>query len=97
MLEQKLYLSVYEPIATFVWWGMDNRPPFGEGVEQGGRMLFPVTVLHIRHNLFAGTETQSLSVYKPIANRIWGCPPIWLRGLSRGSGVAPRESPPYYA
>ena len=31
-------------------------------------MLYPVKVLHIRHNLFIGSET--LSVYEPIAIHI---------------------------
>jgi len=55
-------------------------------------------LLHIRYNLFAGTEMLSLSVYESIpkeilhgVNRL----PIWGRGRARGSGVATCESPPY--
>ena len=33
-------------------------------------MWYPVKVLHIMYNLFAGTETLSLSVYEPIAIHI---------------------------
>ena len=44
-------------------------------------VLVPVKVLHIRHNVFAGTETISLPVYEPIAIRVlWGWrdhPPYW--------------------
>ena len=55
-------------------------------------------VLHIRYNLFAGTEMLSLSVYESIAKEILhggNVPQFWVRGRARGSGVAPRESPPY--
>ena len=40
-----------------------GRTPFGRGVELGGWILYPATVLYNRHNLFAGTETLILSVY----------------------------------
>jgi hypothetical protein len=57
---------------------------------------YPVKLLHIRYNLFAGTEMLSLRLR---ANRnknlVWGRPPIWERGRVRGSGVVPREAPPY--
>ena len=43
-------------------------------------MWYHVKVLHITHNLFAGTDTLSLSVYEPIAMRVlWegeGRPPF---------------------
>ena len=89
-------------------------------------MRYPMKLLHIRYNLFAGTEMLSLFVYESIAkemlmgnrgtprkspivgkicfrlrvnrkrNFAWGNrPPIWGGGRARGSGVAPRESPPY--
>ena len=49
-------------------WG---RPPIWErGVELGGRVLYPVKLLHIKYNLFAGTEMLSLSAYEPIAIHI---------------------------
>jgi hypothetical protein len=48
-------------------------PPFAGGLELGGRVWETVKVLHIKHNLFAGTETLPLSIYKPIAIRVlWG-------------------------
>ena len=40
---------------------------FDRGVELGGRVWYPVKLLHISYNLFAGTEMLSLSVYEPIA------------------------------
>ena len=33
-------------------------------------MWYPVKLLHIGYNLFAGTEMLSLSVYEPIAMQI---------------------------
>jgi len=57
-----------------------------------------VKFLHIKHNLFAGNETLSLSAYDLIAVSAWGTvPPIWGRGLVRGSSVVRRESSPYWA
>ena len=54
-------------------------------------------VLRIRSNLFAGTETLSLSVNEPIAktNFEWGDRPpnFGGRGCVRGSNVVPRKSP----
>ena len=35
-----------------------------------GRVWYPVKLLHISYNLFAGTEMPSLSVYEPIAIHI---------------------------
>ena len=61
-------------------------------------MWYYLNVLHIRYNLFPGTETLSLSVYEPIAMQILlgGTVPKFGRGGSvRGSGVVPLESPPY--
>ena len=55
-------------------------------------------LLHIRYNLFAGTEMLSLSVYESIAKEILHggtVPQFWGGGRARGSSVAPRESPPY--
>ena len=66
---ETLSLSIYEPIAMQILLG-GIVPEFGEGVELGGRVWYPVKVLHIRSNLFAGTETLSLSVYEPIAIQI---------------------------
>ena len=42
----------------------------GEGVELEGRVRYPVKLLHIRYNLFAGNEMLFLSVYEPIAIHI---------------------------
>ena len=63
-------------------WGV---PQFGRGVELGGRLWYRVKVLGIRYNMFAGTETLSLSVYEPIAMHILlggTVPPIWEREQS---------------
>ena len=57
-------------------------PQFGVGVELGGRVWYPVKLLQIRYNLFAGTEKLSLSVYESIAMQfVLGgtVPPIWKR------------------
>ena len=45
-------------------------PNLGEEVELGGRVWYPVKLLHVSYNLFAGTEMLSLSVYDPIAIQI---------------------------
>jgi hypothetical protein len=61
----------------------DRSPICGEGVEIGGRVCYPLKVLCSRYNLFAGTETLSLSVYEPIEMQMfaWGDrPPIFVRG-----------------
>ena len=61
-----------------------------------GRVWYSVKLLHIGYNLFAGTEMLSLSV--PIAIHILlggDRPPILGRGRASGSGVVPRETPPY--
>ena len=58
-------------------------------------MLVHVKVIHIRHNLFTGTETLTLSFYEPIAmHLLWGVggSPIWEEGVELGeSGVVPCE------
>ena len=51
---EMLSLSVYEPIAIEILLG--DRPPFGRGVELGRWLWYPVKLLHISCNLFAGTE-----------------------------------------
>ena len=61
-------------------------------------MWHPAKVLRIRSNLFAGTETLSLSVNEPIAKQILvggTVPQFGGGGRARGSGVALRESSPY--
>ena len=53
-------------------------------------MCYTVKVLCIRCNLFAGTETLSLSVYVPIAKAIWlGGPSskFWGKGVEIGGRV----------
>ena len=64
-----LSLSVYEPIAIHMLL-VRPSPNFGEWVELGGRLWYPVKLLHIRYNLFAETEMLSVSVYKPITKQI---------------------------
>ena len=51
---ETLSLSVYEPITTHILLG-GTVPKFGEGVELGGRVCYPLKVLCGRYNLFAGT------------------------------------------
>ena len=66
-------------------WG--TVPQFGGGVELGGRVWYPVKLIHNRYNLFAGTETLSLSVNEPIAKQIFSggtVPPIWVEGVELG-------------
>ena len=78
--------------------GPSPRTHFGIGAELGGQVWYPLKVLHINHHLFAVTETISLSVYEPIAICVlWRdrAPPSGGRDGVRGSGVIPRESPPY--
>ena len=60
--------------------------------------MIPVKVLHIRYNLFAGTEMLSLSIYEPIALQILlggTVPQFGGGGRAKGLGVVPRETPPY--
>ena len=93
---EMLSLTVYELIAIQILLG--SVPQFGRWVELGGRVWYPVKLLHISYNLFAGIDMLSLSVYEPIAIQILlggDRPPIWPRGGVRGSGVVPRETPPY--
>src|SRR5208282_3235184 len=65
----------------------------GEGVELRGHVWHPVKVLRIRSNLFAGTETLSLSVNEPIARQILSGgpspPQFGGGGQARGACVAP--------
>jgi hypothetical protein len=58
-----LSLSVYEPIAVQIVLGEEGVIQFGRGIELEGRVLYPVKLLHIRYNLFAGTEMLSLSPF----------------------------------
>ena len=63
-------------------------------------MWYRVKVLRIRYNLFAETDTLSLSVYEPIAIKIsvgGPSPNFWGRGKVRGSSVIHRESPSCWA
>ena len=79
---EMLSLSVYEPIVMQILL-RGTFPEFEEGVELGGRVCYPLKVLHIRYNLFAGTEMLSLSVYEPIAIQILigELPPICGEGV----------------
>ena len=54
--------------------GFVGAYPIWERVELEDRVWYHVTVLHIRHNLSAGTEALSLSVYEPIAKRVLSFP-----------------------
>ena len=76
---------------------LGDRPTIWGGVELRGRVWYPVKVLLIRYNLFAGTEMLSLSVYEPIAIQILlgDRSPILGIGLSWWSSELPVESPPY--
>ena len=64
-------------------------PQFGQGVELGRWVWYPVKLLHICYNLFAGTEMLSLTVYEPIAIQILlgNRPPIWGEGVELGGRV----------
>ena len=66
---EMLSLSVCEPIAIQMLLG-GTVNEFVRGVELGGRVWYPVKLLHISYNWFAGTEMLSLSVYEPIAIHI---------------------------
>ena len=76
---------VYEPYALQILLG-GTVPQFGRGVELGGRVWYPVKLLHISYNLFAGTEMLYLSVYEPIAIQILpgGTVPQFGRGVEIG-------------
>ena len=89
MLEPKRYLSPFASQSQYKTLLGGTSPNFGEEVELGRRVWYPVNVLHIMYNLFAGTETLSLSVYEPIAFAIhilFGGPSLNLgvRGGVRG-------------
>ena len=66
---EMLSLSAYEPIAIQMFaWGY--RPQFVGRVELGGRVWYPVKLLHIMYNLYGETEKLSRSVYELIAIQI---------------------------
>ena len=69
-----LSLSVYEPIAIHILL-RGTVPQFDRGVELGRWVWYPVKLLHISYNLFAGTEMIS---HRLRANRntnfAWGEP-----------------------
>ena len=57
------------------------HPIWGRGFVLGGRVWYPVIVLHIRYNWFAGNEAISLRLRtNRDANFAWGRPPIFGRG-----------------
>ena len=69
------------------FWVGDRPPQFGGGGQARGACVAPLKVLRIRSNLFAGTETLSLSVNEPIAKQILSggtVPPIWEEGVELG-------------
>ena len=94
MLEAKRYLSPFTSQSQYKFC-LGAIPQFGGGVDLGGRVWYPVKLLHISYNVFAGTEMLSFTVYEPIAIQILlgGRPPIWPSGRPRGSVVVPRETP----
>ena len=84
LLKTKRYLSPFtSQLQCKFCLGEGTVPQFGGGVELGGRVWYPVKLLHIRYNLFAGTEMLSLFPLAPIALQILlgGRPRIWGRGL----------------
>ena len=84
-METILYLSPFTSQSPYAFC-VGGVPPFGGGVELGGRVWYHLKVLHITHNLFAGAKPLSLPVYEPIAMRVlWGrAYPIWGRGFVLG-------------
>ena len=85
---EMLSLSFCEPIAIQIMFG-GTVPQFGRGVELGGWVCYPVKLLHISCNLFAGTEMLSLTVYEPIAIQILlgGPSPSLGEGVELGGRV----------
>jgi hypothetical protein len=71
-------------------------PQFGGGSRSRGRVWRPAKVLRSRSNLFAGTETLSLSVNEPIAKQILvgGTVPKFGGGVELGGrvGSGPKET-----
>ena len=59
-------------------------------MELGGRVWYPMKLLHISHNLFAETEMLSLSVYETIAIKFYlgegETVPQFGRGVELGVG-----------
>jgi hypothetical protein len=66
--------------------------------ENLGQMWYPVKARHNKHNLSAGTDNLSLSVYQPIAShkdfKFCSGDNLEGRGGVKGLVVVPRESPP---
>ena len=85
---ETLPLSVYEPIAMPILLG-GIVPQFDRGVELGGRVWYPLELLHISYNFFTGTEMLSLSVNEPIAIQILheGTVPKFGEGVELGGRV----------
>ena len=79
---------------------MGGRSPILGGGRAMGRGWHPVKLLHVRYNLFAGTEMPSLSAYEQIAIQILlgGTVPQFGEGVKLGgSNVVPHESQPQWA
>ena len=84
-------LSIYEPIIIHILLGVQS-PILGEGLSYGVGSATPLKVHCSSYNLFAGTETLSLSVYEPIAKQILvggPSPKFGGRGKVRGSSAVP--------
>jgi len=67
-----LYRTLYEPITITFNVGVRHKSTWGEGVEIGGRMSYPVKARTIAHKLSVQSETLSLSVYELDALHIFG-------------------------
>jgi len=89
LLEPKCYLSPFTSQSQYKCC-LGDRPQFGRGVELGGWVCYPVKLLHISYNLFAGTEMLSVSL-RLRANRnthfshfAWGQSPNLGEGVELG-------------
>ena len=84
LLVSKCHLSPFMSQSQCKFCLVGPSPNLGERVELGGRLWCNLKVLYIMHNLFAGTEMLSLTVYEPISIKILvgGRPPIFGGGLS---------------
>ena len=89
LLKPRRYLASFRIKEPCKFWGWEIFRKLEEGVELTSRVWYPKKVIRIRHNLFAGTETLSLSVYEPIAIQILhgGPSPIWKERVELGGQV----------
>ena len=113
LLEPKLYISPFTSQSVYEFFGR-TVPPVGEEVDLGGRVSgvgYTEKVLHIKHNLFAGTEPLHISPFS--SQSPYACyggqpphptpppSPVGGKGGVRGSGEVSvkghRESPSQWA